>query len=285
MLIKTASLTPLILSIVRDKGTDIPHTGQFETLDEPGTYLCRQCGLALFRSRAKFNAHCGWPSFDKEEPNTVQKLPDSDGRRTEIVCQRCLAHLGHIFYGEGFTAENARYCVNSTSLDFTLDTEVSDTEEAVFAGGCFWGVEHLLQKLPGVVLTEVGYTAGYKPHPTYDSVCAGQTGHVEAARVVYDVNRLSFKDVAQYFFEIHDPTQQDGQGPDRGEQYVSVAFYYNQQQKNCLIELINQLTQQGLDIATMLEPVGVFWPAEEYHQRYYEKTKKSPYCHAYTKRF
>lgn len=285
MLLKTKSLTPYALSVVRDKGTDLPNTGSFDALDEPGTYLCRQCGWALFRSEAKFSAHCGWPSFDEMIPGRVLTEPDTDGRRTEIICARCQAHLGHVFYGEGYTKKDTRHCVNSTSLDFTTSKTVLDTEEGIFAGGCFWGVEHLFKELPGVVLTEVGYTGGHKTEPTYEDVCTGLTGHYEAIRVVYDVLLLDFRMVAQYFFEIHDPTQEDGQGPDIGLQYESVAFYYDDRQMNELKNLFNTLTNNGHQIKTTIKPVSIFWPAEEYHQNYYAKTGNDPYCHHYTKRF
>ena len=285
MFLKTARLTPQALNVIKNKGTDIPNTGKYDHWSESGTYLCGQCGIALFRSSHKFSSSCGWPSFDDELSSNIEKIPDADGVRQEILCRRCHGHLGHIFYNEGFTKTNARYCVNSSSLDFTSDMDVLDTEEAIFAAGCFWGAEYLFQRLPGVVLTEVGYTGGFIPKPTYKQVCQGNTGHVEAIRVVYDTSRLSCKDVAQYFFEIHDPTQTDGQGPDIGHQYMSVAFYYTNSQKACLNELIHTLEQQGYDIATMVEPVAVFWPAEEYHQHYYIKNQQTPYCHKYQKRF
>jgi len=282
---KTASLTPYTLSVVRDKETDVPNIGKLDNVDEPGTYLCRQCGLALFRSQAKFNAQCGWPSFDEELLGAVSRAPDSDGRRTEILCARCMAHLGHVFLGEGYTKKDTRHCVNSTSLDFTTDQTVVDTREGIFAGGCFWGVEHLFKQLKGVVLTESGYTGGHTSHPSYEEVCRGHTGHVEAVRVVYDTSRLNFATIAKYFFEIHDPTQTNGQGPDIGEQYKSVAFYYDREQENTLAALINTLKTHGYDVATSLRPVSTFWPAEGYHQRYYDRTRTAPYCHAYVKRF
>lgn len=285
MFLKTAGLTPHVLGIIKHKGTDIPNTGKYDHWSESGTYLCRQCGIALFRASHKFASSCGWPSFDNELASRVEKIPDADGIRLEIVCQRCHGHLGHIFYNEGFTKTNARYCVNSSSLDFTPDVQVLDTEEAIFAAGCFWGAEYLFQTLPGVVLTEVGYTGGFIPKPGYKQVCQGNTGHVEALRVVYDTSRLSFEEVAKFFFEIHDPTQEDGQGPDIGSQYMSVAFYYTDAQKTCLNKLIDELQHQGYSIATMIEPVAVFWPAEEYHQHYYQKNNQTPYCHRYQKRF
>lgn len=285
MLLKTKSLSPDILHVILDKGTEPPFTGQYNDWPHVGTYLCRQCGLALFHSEAKFQAACGWPSFDEEIPGAVKHLTHIMDTRTEIVCARCDAHLGHVFAGEHYTAKNTRHCVNSLSLDFIKDATVKDTEEAIFAAGCFWGVEYYFQRLPGVLKTEVGYTGGTKSAPTYKEVCSGLTGHVEAIRVVYDPQKISYEQLTKYFFEIHNPVQTDGQGPDIGSQYLSVIFYYNDAQKKIAQALIAQLEQQGDKIATRVLPVKTFWPGEEYHQEYYAKTGKEPYCHRYTKRF
>lgn len=285
MILKTQSLTPSILQIVRNKGTEHPFTGEYNDFDQPGTYLCRQCGLALFRAQSKFHSGCGWPSFDAEIPGKVERKPDEDGQRTEILCKRCHAHLGHVFKGEGLTAKNTRHCVNSLSLDFVPDLTVEDTEEAIFAAGCFWGVEYYFKKLPGVLKTEVGYTGGHTDSPNYKKVCFGITGHFEAIRVLYDPKKINYEQVAKYFFEIHNPTQKDGQGPDLGRQYLSAAFYYDENQKQIIQKLIKELEQNGYHVATQVVPVSPFWPAEENHQNYYEKTNKEPYCHRHVKRF
>jgi peptide methionine sulfoxide reductase msrA/msrB len=229
--IKTASLTPAEIAIIKNQKTELPFSGNYNHLKEPGTYLCKQCGLALFRASSKFSSTCGWPSFDENLEGVVRQRVDKDGSRTEIICNRCEAHLGHVFTGEELTKKNLRHCVNSISLDFVPNQEVKDTEEAIFAAGCFWGVDYFFKKLPGVLKTEVGYSGGKQEKPTYNEVCEGNTGHFEAIRILYDPTQVTFRDLAKYFFEIHDPTQADGQGPDRGEQYKSVAFYYDDQQK------------------------------------------------------
>lgn len=285
MIKKTQSLPPQLLKIIRDKGTEYPFSGEYDESEQLGSYLCRQCGLALFRSQTKFPSGCGWPSFDQEIKGAVARIPDKDGQRTEIVCKRCAAHLGHVFEGERHTALNTRHCVNSLSLDFVTDMQVEDTEEAIFAAGCFWGVEYFFKKLPGVLKVEVGYSGGAKANPTYDEICSGRTGHYEVVRVLYDPKKTSFEKVTKFFFEIHDPTQNNGQGPDIGEQYLSVIFYYDEAQKKTAETLKEILEQKGETIATKILPVSVFWPAEDYHQDYYAKTKKQPYCHTYTKRF
>jgi len=282
---KSASLPANILAVVEDKGTELPFSGTYNDFGESGTYLCRCCGLALFRSQTKFHSGCGWPSFDEELPGAVSYKTDADGKRTEILCSRCAAHLGHVFAGEGFTAKNTRHCVNSLSLDFVSSLEVSDTEEAIFAAGCFWGVEHLFKQLPGVLKTEVGYTGGHQQQPTYQEVCAGNTGHLEALRVVYDPTRLSYKQAVMYFFEIHNPTQSNGQGPDLGDQYRSAIFCYDAKQLEVADALIQELMQMKYQVTTELLPVSTFWPAENYHQNYYAKNGQAPYCHAYVKKF
>lgn len=285
MILKTASLPPDVAEVIRDKATEYPFTGEYNDNDQPGTYLCRQCGLALFRADSKFHSGCGWPSFDQEIAHAVKRKSDADGRRTEILCVRCDAHLGHVFQGEGFTAKNTRHCVNSISMDFVADWNIEDTEEIIVAAGCFWGVEYYFKKLTGVLKVEVGYSGGARKNPSYENVCSGSTGHYEAVRVIYDPKKITCEALFKYFFEIHDPTQTDGQGPDLGQQYLSVIFYYDAAQKKIAESLIAKLEQNGYRIATQVLPVGVFWRAEDYHQDYYQKTKKQPYCHRYVKRF
>lgn len=282
---KTQSLTPLARRVIGEKATEYPHTGSYVQPRSQGTYLCRRCGLALFRADSQFSSGCGWPSFDAEIANTVKHIPDADGLRTEILCSRCDGHLGHIFTGEQFTLRNRRYCVNSASIDYVVDDEVLDSAEAIVAGGCFWGVEFYLTRLPGVLKVEAGYTGGMILNPSYEQLCAGTSGHYEAVRVVYDSAKIDYLTVVKHFFEIHDPTQKNGQGPDIGQQYQSAVFYYDDAQHADAQALIQQLKQKGYDVCTRLLPVQTFWPAEEYHQQYYHKHNKLPYCHHPLPRF
>lgn len=282
---KAASLPDSVLAVVQDKGTEKPFSGEYDQFGDQGTYLCRQCGLGLFRSTTKFHSGCGWPSFDEELPNAVTRLTDKDGRRVEILCARCQAHLGHVFYGEKYTASDTRHCVNSLSLDFVPDMKITDTEEALFAAGCFWGVEYYFKQLSGVLRTQVGYSGGQKNYPTYQDICTGTTGHYEVLRVLYDPTKIDFKKLTQYFFEIHNFSQNNGQGPDIGDQYLSVIFYYNEPQKKIAESVIQQLHNMKKVVTTKLLPVKTFWPAEEYHQDYYTKQQKEPYCHRYEKIF
>lgn len=159
------------------------------------------------------------------------------------------------------------------------------TNKAIFAAGCFWGVEHLFKKLDGVTKTEVGYTGGHTEHPTYEEVCAGTTGHQEAIEVTFDPEQKSYEDLVKYFFEIHDFEQTNGQGPDLGQQYLSVIFYLNEEQKQIAEKIIQQLKGKDYKVATTLKPATEFWPAEGYHQDYYSKTGHEPYCHLWRKIF
>ncbi len=140
-------LTPQERSIVAQKATEAPFSGIYTTNKESGIYRCKVCNTPLFRSDDKFDSHCGWPSFDDAIPGAVKEQPDKDGRRTEILCAHCGAHLGHVFTGEGFTEKNTRHCVNSLSLSFEKKSADKGLKEAYFAGGCFWGVEYYLEKM------------------------------------------------------------------------------------------------------------------------------------------
>jgi peptide methionine sulfoxide reductase msrA/msrB len=271
--------------VIIHKGTEAPYTGKYEKFNETGTYVCKRCGAPLYKSADKFDAHCGWPAFDDEIPGAVKRIPDADGMRTEIECARCGAHLGHVFLGEELTAKDTRHCVNSISLDFIPAGSEALTDTAIFAGGCFWGVEYYMKKIKGVISTEVGYTGGKTDHPTYKEVCAGTTGHYEAIEVVFDPGQTSYEEVAKMFFETHDPTQWNHQGPDWGEQYRSAVFYRNEEQKEITEKLIIRLKEKGFKVVTEVIPAKPFWKAEDYHQDYYDHKGSTPYCHGYVKRF
>jgi peptide methionine sulfoxide reductase msrA/msrB len=162
---------------------------------------------------------------------------------------------------------------------------MTEYKKAYFAGGCFWGVEHLFQKKAGVVEAVSGYMGGTVDNPTYQQVCAKTTGHLETVEVTYDPSQVSFEDLARYFFEIHDPTQVNGQGPDIGPQYLSAVFYSSDEEKKTAAKLIEILQDKGYQVATQLIPAETFWRAEDYHQDYYDKKNQQPYCHFYQKRF
>jgi peptide methionine sulfoxide reductase msrA/msrB len=303
-------LTPEEKYVIIDKGTEAPFTGKYLNNTGAGTYVCKRCGAPLYRSGDKFDSHCGWPSFDDEIPQAVKRVPDADGIRTEIICANCGAHLGHVFTGEGLTDKNIRHCVNSISLVFVpaAKADLNDpnnksatTPKAYFAGGCFWGVDYWFRSAPGVISVRAGFMGGNVKHPTYEQVCTGKTGHSETVEVVFDPNKITYEDLARLFFEIHDPTQRNRQGPDVGYQYRSAVFYADQQQKEIANRLIDLLRKKGLKVVTSVEPAcgehastelcrsvesaKEFWPAEDHHQNYYGKNGGAPYCHIPVKRF
>lgn len=156
---------------------------------------------------------------------------------------------------------------------------------AYFAGGCFWGVEHYLEQMDGVLAVESGFMGGHVEAPAYEQVIGKQTGHLETVRVRYRPDVVSYEAIAQRFFEIHDPTQADGQGPDLGPQYLSAVFYGSPSEQRTAQQLIGQLRARGYNVVTELKPSKAFWLAEDYHQDYYKKTGKEPYCHRRIRRF
>jgi peptide methionine sulfoxide reductase msrA/msrB len=280
-------LTPEEEEVILHKGTERPGTGKYLNSKEKGTYTCKQCGAPLYRSEDKFDSHCGWPSFDDEIKGAVTRIPDPDGMRTEIVCSNCGAHLGHVFTGEGFTDKDTRHCVNSISMNFVPDPQKveSKTDSAYYAGGCFWGVEYYMHKQKGVISVTSGYTGGHTSNPTYEQVCTGTTGHAEAVKIIFDPSQVSYDALTRLFLEIHDPTEINRQGPDIGTQYRSEIFYLNDDQKKTAEHLIQILKDKGYKVATRVTKASTFWPAEDYHQDYYERKGTLPYCHGYTKRF
>lgn len=270
--------------VILDKGTEYPFSGEYLNNKKKGTYICKQCDAPLYRSEDKFDSQCGWPSFDDEIEGAVKRVPDADGRRTEIVCANCGGHLGHVFLNEGFTDKETRHCVNSISMKFVEDKDVkSDT--AYFASGCFWGTEYYFMKADGVSETNVGFMGGHVENPTYKQVCEKNTGHLELTEVIYNPQITSYETLVKLFFETHDFTQTNGQGPDIGPQYLSCIFYVDEEQQKIAEHYVKILEDKGYKVATMLKPASKFWKAEDYHQQYYEHKGSKPYCHSYTKIF
>lgn len=278
--------------VILRQGTERPFTGAYHDSKEIGVYICKQCNNPLFRSSDKFNSGTGWPSFDDEIGEAVKEVPDADGRRTEIVCANCDGHLGHVFYGEGFTEKQTRHCANSLSLNFvpaenivkkpTSDIErISDYikgkgyekyEAAIFAGGCFWCTEASFDRIKGVKDVISGYSGGTSEYPTYEQVGGGRTDHAEAVIVFYDPAEIDYKTLLQVFFVAHDPTQLNRQGPDVGKQYRSAIFYKNEAQKLLAEATILQLDEEKIfprPIVTEIKAYDEFWVAEPYHQDYY----------------
>lgn len=163
--------------------------------------------------------------------------------------------------------------------------ETQHNEQAIFAGGCFWGVEYYLRQAKGVISTSAGYTGGQKDNPTYKEVCSKRTDHAEAVEVIFDPAETSYENLVKLFLEIHDPTQVNRQGPDIGNQYRSEIFYLDNSQKEIVERVLGTLKEKGYRIATRVTRATTFWKAEEYHQDYYRKTGSAPYCHVHTEHF
>lgn len=284
-------LTPEEEAILVRQGTERPGTGALLDNHAVGTYLCKRCSAPLYDSTSKFDSHCGWPSFDDEIEGAVLRRPDADGLRTEIVCAACGGHLGHVFLGEHLTPKDTRHCVNSLSMTFVPDVKL---RVAYFAAGCFWGPDYFFRRARGVAVpnatpetklpyppTTVGYMGGTTPAPTYKDVCTGSTGHAETLRVLYNANQTTYGDLVRLFFETHDSTQVNRQGPDIGTQYRSAIFYANQEQREIAEQWIKRLKGRSVNVATTLEKLATFWIAEEYHQDYYDTKGTLPTCHVH----
>jgi peptide methionine sulfoxide reductase msrA/msrB len=153
-------------------------------------------------------------------------------------------------------------------------------ETAIFAGGCFWGVQYYFDQVPGVLETSAGYTGGDKDHPSYEDVLTHTTGHAEAVKIIFDPEKVTYETLLQHFFRIHDPTQLNRQGPDVGDNYRSAIFYQDESQEKQAQKMIDKLNKEKYDgkIVTKLESASTFWDAEDYHQKFTERTGRGA-CH------
>lgn len=277
------------LRVTQNAGTERPFCGTLLDNKKNGFYACVVCGLPLFSSEHKFTSGTGWPSFFSPfaEGHVATKVDNSHGMdRVEILCARCESHLGHEF-PDGPKPTGKRFCLNSVSLHFYEEgdklpansTPVA-TETAYFAGGCFWGIEHYFQKGEGVINVESGYMQGNTENPTYEDICLKETGHAESTKVTFDPTVISYETLLQAFFTMHDPTQVNRQGPDKGTQYRSGIWTTSKQQLQSAKAYAQELSDSGAvtrPIATEIEPAKTFYIAEDIHQDYIENTGRA--CH------
>ena len=276
-------LTPEQYAVARSKATERPFRGIYHDNYQRGVYTCVACGLPLFGSEAKFDSGTGWPSFSRPltDENISKETDLSHGMvRSEVHCVRCVSHLGHVFT-DGPAPFGLRYCINSTSLIFHKTDAKPRSEAAMFGAGCFWGVEEAFSRLKGITSTEVGYSGGKTKNPTYEQVCSHTTGHAEVIKVEFDPSILSYAQLLELFFEIHDPTSVDRQGFDIGDNYRSAIFFLNPMQEAAAQQTIAKLEQAGKyarPIVTQVELAGPFYRAEEYHQHYAAK-HGGGFCH------
>ncbi|MBP1242547.1 methionine-S-sulfoxide reductase/methionine-R-sulfoxide reductase [Frigoribacterium sp. PvP120] len=297
-----ARLTPEQRRVTQGGGTEPAFRNEFWDSHEAGIYVDVVSGQPLFASVDKFDSRTGWPSFTRpiDAENVVERREGMFfARRTEVSSAGAGSHLGHVFPDGPTATGGLRYCINSAALRFVpltaLETEgygsymtlfspestpapSGTTETAILAGGCFWGAQQLLRRRPGIVSTRVGYSGGHVANATYRN----HGGHAEAVEIVFDPGMTSYREILEFFFQIHDPSTKDRQGNDIGDSYRSAIFYTSDEQRETALDTIADVDASGLwpgKVVTEVTAAGDFWEAEEEHQDYLEKLPNGYTCH------
>ena len=294
-------LSPIQYNVTQENGTEPAFKNAYWNNKEAGVYVDIVSGEPLFSSTHKFDSGTGWPSFYRslEDGNIVERIDRSHlMNRVEVRSKQADSHLGHLF-DDSPSPSGLRYCINSASLRFVPVSKLeeqglgsylylfeskpfSNEEIAVLAGGCFWGMEGLIRKLPGVLDTEVGYAGGKSKSPTYNTVKGGNTGHAESIWVQFDNSRLSYPELLDFFFTIHDPTTINRQGNDRGSQYRSAIFAQSPRQLKQAKAAIEKAQNSGMWSSPVVTEVSYntkFTKGESYHQDYLVKNPNGYTCH------